>query len=501
MDKEPILRIKNITKEFSGVKVLNDISLDIFQGDVIGLIGENGAGKSTLLKIISGIYTPTTGALELNGKKIEMKDSIVAKKNGIGIVPQEFNLVNNLTVYENIFLGNEFVHKGVFLNKAQMKIEAKKYLDELEANVPVTDLLENLSVAQKQMVEVAKSLVHKAQILILDEPTTTLTPHEVDVLFALIDRLKKAGVTIIFISHKLHEVKRLCNRVVVLRDGNLVCTEDCASLSESDMVNRMVGRDFSQVFPPKQEKTLDTPALEIKDFTIPGLLDNISFDIKKGEVLGFAGLVGAGRTELAEAIMGIRKVTKGSISVSGTKVAIRNPKDAVAQKIAYISEDRKEKGIVMNFDIPKNITLISLKKYIKGFIDKKAEAKTAEYYIEKFNVAASSLKMALRYFSGGNQQKVYLARWMDTKPDILILDEPTRGIDVKAKSEIYSFIQDLAKQGIACMVISSEMEEIIGLCTRVCVMRMGKIAGEVTGTSINEKDILYLATGVQGGAE
>jgi ribose transport system ATP-binding protein len=500
IDTRDILYLDGISKEFSSVRVLDRITFGIRKGEVMGLIGENGAGKSTLIKIICGIYTPTEGQVLLNGEAVDIPDYITGKKLGIGIVPQEFNLINSLTVYENIFLGNE-IHKGMLLDKKLMRQKAREQLERLKMPVDVDKLVSDLSVAEKQMVEISKAMILEARILIFDEPTTTLTGHEVEILFDLMKNLREKGVTMIFVSHKLHEVKAICDRVTVFRDGKLISVDAIAEVDEHDLARKMVGRDFSQVFPPKLKRAQDTVILEVSKFCIENLLKEVSFTLRKGEILGFAGLVGAGRTETMEALMGLRKLGSGTVSLAGKMVKIKNAREAVDHKLAYISEDRQGKGIVQNFDIAKNITLISLSdKYIKhGLIDKAGEDAASNRYIDEFKVVAASTKNELRFFSGGNQQKVYLARWMDTDPQILILDEPTRGIDINAKREIYEFVHDLAESGISCILISSEMEEIIGMCSRVYVMREGRIADCLEGDEITEENIMFNATGIKKG--
>ena len=489
------LSIKNITKEFSGVRVLNDINIDINKGEVFGILGENGAGKSTLLKIICGVYTPTSGTINLKGAPVSITSPMKAKQLGISMIPQEFNLIPTLTVFENIFLGSE-IKKGVLLNKRAMMEKTADLLAELKTELSPHALISNLSVAEKQMVEIAKALVHESDILIMDEPTTVLTTVEVKVLFDLIGRLKEKNVTILFISHKLNEVKQICDRILVLRDGDQISVDDIDEVDEHDMAKKMVGRELSQVFPPKSVPE-DDEVLRVENLSEAGLLNNISFSLKKGELLGFSGLIGAGRTELAECIMGLRPRTSGEIFVKGEKALIDSPLDALNYQLAYLSEDRKGKGLLMHFGIPENISLISLAKYTNIFINKKKVQESTDGYIEKFDIKAASLKAELDYFSGGNQQKVYLSKWMDTDPFILILDEPTRGIDVNAKKEIYHFINSLVTQGVSCILISSELEEIIGLCTRVLVMREGRIAGEMEGEHINEEEIMFSAAGVK----
>jgi ribose transport system ATP-binding protein len=495
-----ILSIEGITKQFSKVKVLDNVSFGIRRGEIMGLIGENGAGKSTLIKIVSGIYQPSAGALRFEGRPVEIPDYITAKALGIAIVPQEFNLINTLTVYENIFLGNEMRLKSGLLNKPKMRELAAAQLEQLKMPVGVNHLISRLSVAEKQMVEISKALMLQARLLIMDEPTTTLTGREVETLFGLMRDLKAQGVTIIFVSHKLNEIKTICDRVTVLRDGRLISVDEVASVDEEDIARKMIGRrDFHQIFPPKMPRTGAELVLEAEGLSIKGLLDNINFSLRKGEVLGFAGLVGSGRTELAEAVMGIRAIDSGRLVINGKPVQIKSPAGAVNHNLGYLSEDRQGKGIVQGFNLPQNITLISLKRYVRGpFINKQAEAVKTADYVKTFRIAAASQRMHLRFLSGGNQQKVYLSRWLDTDPSILILDEPTRGIDVNAKQEIYEFIHQLAGRGISCIVISSELEEVIGLCSRVYIMKEGFIAGCLEGDHINEEEIMFHATGISG---
>jgi ribose transport system ATP-binding protein len=382
-----------------------------------------------------------------------------------------------------------------------MRERAARQLEELKMPVGVNQLVSRLSVAEKQMVEISKALMLRASLLIMDEPTTTLTGHEVETLFTLMRDLQRQGVTIIFVSHKLGEIKAICDRVTVLRDGKLISVDEVSKVNEEDIARKMIGRtDFHQIFPRKLPRDSNTVVLDVRNLSIKDLLKNISFTLRKGEILGFAGLVGSGRTELAEAIMGIRAIHSGTITLAGRgTVPVKNPAAAVALGMGYLSEDRQGKGIVQGFNLPQNITLISLKQYRRGIlIDKKAEAEKTGGYIKTFRINAASQKMALRYLSGGNQQKVYLSRWVDTDPSILILDEPTRGIDVNAKQEIYEFIHQLAEKGISCIVISSELEEVTGLCSRVYVMKEGAIAGCLEGPHINEEKIMFHATGLKG---
>lgn len=491
----PILTAASIVKEFSGVRVLNDINLEVSNGEIFGIIGENGAGKSTLIKIFSGIYQATSGELFLEGHKVEIKNPIMAKRLGISTVPQEFNLIDTLSVFENIFLGSE-IRKHLLLDKSAMKRRTVQLLHELNSKILPDTLVDSLSVAEKQIVEIAKALVHDSKILIMDEPTTVLTKDETGVLFSRMRNLKRKGVSILFISHKLKEIREICDRVMILRDGLPISIDNTEDIDEHEMALRMVGRELTQIFPKKSVAQAES-ALEIKGVEVADSVHGIHFCLARGEVLGIAGLMGSGQTELAEAIMGIERMKAGEMLIRGKHVNIRSPRHAVQEKIAYLSDDRQGKGIVVNFNVPSNITLISLKNYSRILINKRKEQKSAQSYVEKFGIRAASLAYELQYLSGGNQQKVYLSKWMDTQPEVLILNEPTRGIDVNAKSEIYHFVQSLAESGIACLVISSELEEIIGLCSRVLVMRAGKITGELTGEDINEETIMLYATGLQ----
>lgn len=494
MSQAPIIQIKNVVKEFAGVRVLHNINVDIFQREVLGVLGENGAGKSTLLKILSGIYVKTSGSVSVDGKVMEIKTPADAKAAGIAMIPQEFNLIGSLTVFENIFLGNE-KKKGLLLDKKGMRNETSLLLNELKTDIDPNATVEDLSVAQKQMVEIAKALVHDARIVIMDEPTTVLTDHDVGILFDLVKRLQQRGVTLLFISHKLKEVKQICDRLIILRDGHLVSVDNVDDIDEEDMARKMVGRELNQIYPDKSQPLNDL-VLSVENLNIADVLKDIRFDLRKGEVLGFSGLIGAGRTETAEAIMGLRKKDSGEIQINGQTVQINSLSDAIDLKLAYLSEDRQGKGLIMNFDIPENITLISLRTYVRGLIRKSLETKKAKSYVKQFDIKSASLDMPLGKLSGGNQQKVYLSKWMDTEPEILILDEPTRGIDVNTKKEIYHFIRALTRQGMSVIVISSELEEIIGLCDRVIVMRTGSIVGNLSGEDINEERIMLHAAGL-----
>ncbi|HNW46636.1 MAG TPA: sugar ABC transporter ATP-binding protein [Thermotogota bacterium] len=492
----PLLEVKGISKEFSGVRVLDRVSFSLSRGEIFGIIGENGAGKSTLIKIISGIYHPTEGSLLFEGKSVTVRDAETAHKMGINLIPQEFNLIPEMTVSENIFLGKELRNRW-FLDKRAMIEKTRSLLEHLRSDIAADARIESLSVAQKQMVEFAKALASESKLLILDEPTTVLTRKEIDILFEIMRQAKQSGVAMIYISHKLKEVKEICDKVMVLRDGKLISIESSEHLGVHDMATKMVGRELSQIFPPKAKPQEDT-VLQVRNLSVPNCLEGVSFDLKRGEILGFAGLVGAGRTELAETLIGIRKKSAGTILLNGKEVYVKNPTRAFASGLAYLSEDRQGSGILTAFGITENITLTSLKRYSRFLLKKKEEALKAQEYVRKFDIKAASLKTRLEFFSGGNQQKVSFAKSLDSDPQIILIDEPTRGIDVQAKHEMYRFIHSLVEGGLSCVLISSEMEEVIGMSNRVVVMKEGRITGILTGDQINEEEIMFYATGLKG---
>ncbi|MBW6393497.1 sugar ABC transporter ATP-binding protein [Billgrantia antri] len=499
----PVLRLEGIGKAFGPVTVLENIAFDLAPGEVVGILGENGAGKSTLLKIVSGVYTPSAGRVILDGQTFSALDPITARRHGVAMIPQEFNLVSTLRVYENVFLGQE-LRRGALLDRARMRQRTREVLHSLAVELDPDLPIERLSVAERQMVEVARVLVHDARIVILDEPTTVLTDREVAVLFDVIRALVAKGVAVLFISHKLKEIRQLCDRLLILRDGQQIELCPAGELSEEEMACKMVGRELSQLFPDKRG-TPGEAALRVRDLGVAGLLHDIDFTLHRGEVLGLAGLVGSGRTEIAETIMGLRRKSTGKIEVDGKPLAIDSPRAAHAHGLAYLSEDRQGKGLVLPFNVMENITALSLPRYVRGLIRHRAERRCAEAYQQRLAIKAARLSEPVQLLSGGNQQKVYLAKLLDIDPEVLILDEPTRGIDIATKQQIYRLIRSLAEQGKAVMVISSELEEIIGLCDRVLVIREGRIAAELDYEEINERDIMLYAAGArqrgQAGAE
>lgn len=496
---ETILRVEKISKDFGSGPVLKDVDLEVHAGEILGIIGENGAGKSTLMKILAGIHQPSSGKVYVDEKAVRIADPIAARALKISLVPQEFNLIRDLPVYNNVFLGAELRKRSGLLDKEAMKARTRELLVQLNVDLDPEARIEGLSAAQKQMVEICKALAFDSRILIMDEPTTMLTKYEIEILFRLARRLRSEGMTILYISHKLKEVKELCDRVVVLRDGELVHDSPVSEISIMEMAQKMVGRELGSIFPPKGVPGAEV-VFEARGVTVPGVVEDISFQLRKGEILGLAGLVGAGRTELAETILGLRRKSSGTFLRDGKELDLREPADAVAAGISYLSEDRQGAGIITTFSVTRNVTLVSLGEYCRSFlrlIDKRTERSKVQGYVDSFHIKTDSLDRRLENLSGGNQQKVSLAKAIDTSPSVLIVDEPTRGVDVSAKHEIYVFINELARTGISCLLISSELEEIIGMCDRVLVMRDGRIAGSLEGDRITEEQIMYHATGVQ----
>jgi len=488
---------RKICKSFGPAQVLFDVSIDLYAGEVHALLGENGAGKSTLVKILSGYHEPTEGGLVLDGAEVSFADSEAGEGHGVILIHQELNLAEQLSVEENIFLGRE-IKRGWFLDKTAMRAEAKKLLDQLQCDVDPRTRIRDLAVSDRQMVEIAKALSKKADILILDEPTAVLTGREVEILFDQIRRLREQGVAILYISHKLDEIKAIADRVTVLRDGRHIVTEPVVGLSKDDMARLMVGRDIKQMFPHRVSDTSAPIVLSVRDLSVPGQVRDASFDLHKGEVLGFAGIVGAGRTALMEAIIGLRERSSGTIERNGAPVRIASLQDAKNSGIAYLTKDRKGSGLLLNMDMRPNLTLLALEKFGRVIVDRKAEEAALEKAIEAFDIRAADRKAKVGDFSGGNQQKLLLAKVMETDPDIVIIDEPTRGIDIGTKSQIYHFIGDLTDRGKSVILLSSEMPEMLGLSDRIAVMAAGRITGILEGNDRNEHEIMRHATGISG---
>lgn len=494
----PVVAMRAINKAFGPVQVLFDVDLEFEAGEVHALVGENGAGKSTLMKILSGYVEPTSGEIRVDNKATAVPDSAVGEALGIVLIHQEFNLAEQLTVEENIFLGRE-LFKGWFLDKKAMRARSAQVLAHLKADIDPRTRIRDLPVSDKQLVEIAKAVSRDARVLIMDEPTAALTSSETEVLFELIEELKGRGVTIVYISHKLEEVERVADRVTVLRDGRRITTRPMAEVSQDDMARLMVGREITDMYPPKQPPVPDAEiVLEAGNIHVPGLVEGASFRLRRGEILGFAGLVGSGRTGLMEAVVGLSHRSAGEIRVRGEARDIRNLSDATAAGIAYLTKDRKDKGLLLNMTLRPNLTLLALDRFTSLLIDEAREEEALKRAVREFDIRAGRLNATAGTLSGGNQQKLLLAKVMQVEPDIVIVDEPTRGIDVGTKHQIYVFISELARQGKSCVLVSSDMPEIIGLSHRVIVMRSGRVMGELSGEAIEEHEIVRYATGLKG---
>ena len=476
--------------EFPAVRALDGVSIAFEAGEVHGVVGENGAGKSTLMKILGGVQHATSGTISVDGAPVVLNGVRDALRQGIAMIHQELNLVDELTVAENVFLGQE-ITKGGLLDRAKMIEETDKFLKQVHAGFQATTKVGELSIAGKQLVEIAKAVAVNASILIMDEPTAVLSEPEAESLFALIARLKEQGTTVLYISHRLTEVCAICDRITVLRDGAWITTVDAKDASPSQLAGLMVGRPLTDFYPPKMSVPSGVPVLELKDVC------GSSLSVRPGEILGLAGLVGAGRTELAEAVIGIRPVQGGEIRVNGQPCRIRSPKEAMRHGIAYVSEDRKGLGLHLTLTVVHNITLANLRKYGSVVLSEAKEHASAETWRKDLDIRAGDFDGAAINVSGGNQQKIAIAKWLETKPKVIILDEPTRGVDVGAKREMYNLIQRLASEGMACIVISSELPEIIGLCHRAIVMREGKLVGELNNEELSEEAVMHLAAGVK----
>jgi ribose transport system ATP-binding protein len=493
---QSLVKMNNISMEFPGVKALDDVDFDLKKGEVHVLLGENGAGKSTLMKILCGVYKKKSGYIELKGKKVDIKDVHQAQGLGISIIYQELNLIPYLTVAENIFIGRQPMHNGmVHWNK--MYEDAAVILKKLNVDIDPRTKVLNLGIAQQQMVEVAKATSVNADVLIMDEPTSALTEKEIKELFRTMHALKKSGVGIIYISHRLDELKQVGDRATVLRDGKYIDTIEFenGNVDLDQIIKLMVGRDLVSKFPPK-DTVIGEEIFRVENISTKGFLKNCSFNVKSGEILGVAGLMGAGRTELMRAVTGADKKESGDVYIRGEKVIIKNFGDAVDNRIAYLSEDRKGQGLVLIFDVKQNITLANLDNIKKnGLLNLKKEKEDALELVEALNIKTPSIGQKVKNLSGGNQQKVVVAKWLYTECDILIFDEPTRGIDVGAKVEIYKLMLELAKEGKAIIMISSELPEVLGMSDRIVVMHEGEISGELSIEEADQVKILYLATG------
>ncbi|WET41506.1 sugar ABC transporter ATP-binding protein [Citrobacter enshiensis] len=494
---ETFLQMSHITKRFPGVLALSNVDFSLRRGEVHALLGENGAGKSTLMKILSGVYQPDEGGIVFEDQPVSFSSPLSAQQAGITIIHQEFNLFPELTVEENIFIGREFCKNNRWrLDEKQQRQAATEILQKLNLNISPDTLVADLTVAQQQMVEIAKAISVNAKILIMDEPTAALTETEIESLFQVTRLLKSQGTGIVYISHRLEELALIADRATVMRDGQYIDTVDYDAVKISDLITMMVGRDLGNIYPRREALAHQTPVLEVSGLTRKGVLNNIDFTLYRGEILGFAGLMGAGRTELARAIFGADPIDAGTIKLNGKVTVIKDIPDAIKQGISYLTEDRKKEGLALGLSVERNIMLGNYPEYSDryGNVDSKRCQTTSQEQVSALRIKTPHLEQAALNLSGGNQQKIIIARWVCKDTDILIFDEPTRGIDVGAKLEIYELMNRLVAKGKSIIMISSELPEVLGMCDRILVMRNGRITGELTSDDATQEKIMQYAT-------
>ena len=494
-EKSILLEMKNITKEFPGVRALDGVSFTLKRGSVHALMGENGAGKSTLMKCLFGINSIDGGEIFLEGERVNFKNPNDALSHGVAMVHQELNQATKRNVMDNIWLGRYPTRLGFITSEKEMYRRTREIFDDLGITEDPRRIMSTMSVAERQMAEIAKAVSYDAKVIVLDEPTSSLSDREVEHLFEIIEKLKKRGCGLIYISHKMDEILRISDEITVMRDGKHIATEPAENMTVSRIIHLMVGRELTEMF-PKKTNTPGRVVLSVENLSSKhNLVDNVSFEIKEGEVVGFAGLAGAGRTEVIENLFGISERESGKIILDGKEIKNRNPREAIKNGFALVTEERRATGIFGNLDICENATVAMLKKYVRyGLLSDRLRAKDTEKTINSMNVKTASQRTHIRLLSGGNQQKVILGRWMLTEPRILMLDEPTRGIDVGAKFEIYKLIDSLAASGKAIIAVSSELPELLGICDRIYVMSSGKIAGVVNARETSQEEIMTLAS-------
>lgn len=496
MSEEYILQMKDISKSFPGVKALDHVNFNLKRQSVHTIVGENGAGKSTLMKILSGMYTPDEGEIIIDGNQVTIQNPKESLQHGISMIYQELNPIPEMTIAENLFMGRELT-KGLILDKKSMLIEARKMLEDCGICINPNTKMNKLSVAEMQLIEIVKAIFYNSQIIVMDEPTSALTEKEVENLFRIIAKMVNEGKSIIYITHKMDEIFKICDTATVLRDGRFIGSESIENLDQQKIITMMVGRDLSNHLFTKLETEVGEVSLEVKNLTVNGKFHDISFYVRKGEILGVSGLMGAGRSEVMETIFGLRKADSGDILIHGKKVTIKSPRDAIKNRMAFITEDRKLLGLNLIGTVKDNIALVSLANYCIGgsIVNLKKVRDVADTQINKLRIKTPSREQIVNNLSGGNQQKVVLAKWLLCEPDILILDEPTRGIDVGAKAEIYKLICIMAQQGKSIIMISSEMPEIIGMSDRVIVLHEGELTGELDRSEIDQEKIMAYAAG------
>lgn len=496
MADEYILRMANITKTFPGVVALDDVHLDVLPGAVHALVGENGAGKSTLMKVLIGMYRMDSGTVTFGGEEVHIHNTAGGLALGISMIHQELAPVPEMTVAENIYLGREPLNRFGLVDKVKMRQMATALFDRWNIRIDAGAKMKTLSVAGMQMVEIAKAISYDARLIIMDEPTSAITDREVDLLFTMIRKLRETGTAIIYISHKLDEIFRIADELTVLRDGQWVTTRPASEMTPPSLVSAMVGRELTHMF-PKENAEIGEVRLQVRGLNRGKMVQDVSFELRRGEILGLAGLMGAGRTEVLETVFGIFHAESGEILVDGEPVRIRQPKDAIAAGMALLTEDRKTTGIMGVLSVRDNMLAAALRRYSpRGLLDNKRIEEAARDQKKALAIKTPSLDQLIKNLSGGNQQKVLVSRWLLTLPDILMIDEPTRGIDVGAKSEIHRIISTLAQQGKAVLMVSSEMPEILGMSDRILVMHEGKISGELSRAEATQDKIMQLATGI-----
>ncbi|MEH7795065.1 sugar ABC transporter ATP-binding protein [Bacillus safensis] len=489
------IEMHNIHKAFGKNTVLSGVSFDLVTGEVHALMGENGAGKSTLMNLLTGLYSLDQGTIQIDGKETAFKNPKEAEQHGIAFIHQELNIWPDMTVLENLFIGKEIYTKLGLLDTKKMKTLAQTQLDRLSVNLSLEQEAGSCSVGQKQMIEIAKALMTDAKVIIMDEPTAALTEREIEKLFQVIESLKKEGVSIVYISHRMEEIFAICDRITIMRDGKTVDTKAIPETNFHEVVKKMVGRELTDRYPERTPSTGDI-VLEVKQATRKGQFQDISFSVKAGEIVGVAGLMGAGRTEMMRSLFGLDPLDQGEIWVHGKKAVIKKPSDAVKLGIGFITEDRKDEGLMLDASIRENIGLPNLKSFSpKGLIDKKTEQDFVDLLIKRLTIKTASSDISARSLSGGNQQKVVIAKWIGIQPKVLILDEPTRGVDVGAKREIYHLMNELTDRGVAILMVSSELPEILGMSDRVLVIHEGAISGELDKVEATQERIMTLATG------
>jgi ribose transport system ATP-binding protein len=492
----PVVEMKGISKAFSGNKVLDQVHFQLLPGEIHALMGENGAGKSTLIKILTGIYERDAGKVFFKGNEVHFKNPKEAEHSGIAVIHQELNIIPHLTVYENMFLGKELkIGKLGITKDREMKKKTKEYLNRLGIDIDPNTEAGNLSVGQQQMIEIARAVAANTEVLIMDEPTAALTDREIEALFKVISSLKKQGVGIVYVSHRMEEIFQICDRISVLRDGQFIDVKEVAKTNFDEIVKLMVGRQLGERFPERDTK-IGPEQFRVESLTSKGCFENISFSVNQGEVVGVAGLMGAGRTEIMQAIFGYRSLNGGKMFIDGKQVNIKSPHDAIKAGIAFVTEDRKSQGLILDLSVRENFSITNLKKISKNsLISSKTEVSLVDEMIEKLHVKTSGRELSVKSLSGGNQQKIVIGKWLGINPKILILDEPTRGVDVGAKKEIYQLINDLTKQGVSIIMVSSELPEILGMSDRVLVIHEGKLSGVLNKTNASQEKIMQLATG------